>query len=181
TLATLHQMVVKIFSDVQCPDSVWATLTALYQVATRVRDRISMDAWRILAQLDQGIRQPLPRSLMPSSEALAWLNQTLMTLAAFSGLAMENMTRGLGWRFLDLGRRLERAMHMVGLLASTLVQAEPAEEAILEAVLEIADSSMTYRSRYLISLQFAPVLDLLLSDTTNPRSVAFQLVALADH
>jgi uncharacterized alpha-E superfamily protein len=181
TLDTLQQMVLQVLCDVQYPDSVWATLTALHQVATRVRDRISLDAWRILAQLDQGVRRPLPRGLIPSSDALVWLNQTLMTLAAFSGLGMENMTRGLGWRFLDIGRRLERAMHTVGLLASTLVRVEPFAEAILEAVLEIADSSMTYRSRYLIALQFAPVLDLLLSDNTNPRSVAFQLVALAEH
>jgi uncharacterized alpha-E superfamily protein len=94
---------------------------------------------------------------------------------------MENMTRGPGWRFLDMGRRLERAMHTVGLLASTLVQGVAHEGVALEAVLEIADSSMTYRARYLTTLQYAPVLDLLLSDDSNPRSVAFQLVALAEH
>ena len=55
------------------------------------------------------------------------------------------------------------------------------EGPLLEALLEIADSSMTYRRRYLSSLQTAPVLDLLLADETNPRSLAFQLAALADH
>ncbi len=91
------------------------------------------------------------------------------------------MTRGQGWRFLELGRRLERSAHTLSLLRSTLVTAAGAEGPLLEAVLEVADSSMTYRRRYLGSLQAAPVLDLLVADETNPRSLAFQLIALAGH
>ena len=53
--------------------------------------------------------------------------------------------------------------------------------ALLEAMLEIADSSMTYRHRYLASLQLAPLLDLLLVDETNPRAVGYQLNALSEH
>jgi uncharacterized circularly permuted ATP-grasp superfamily protein/uncharacterized alpha-E superfamily protein len=178
---TLEQALWTLLYDGQTPDSVRALLKMLHQVATRVRDRISVDAWRILAHLEQRGQQPAPPRLMPASATLAWLNDTLMTLAAFSGLGMENMTRGPGWSFLDMGRRLERAMHMVRVLASTLGQVATDDGVVLEAVLEIADSSMTYRSRYLTTLQFTPVLDLLLSDETNPRSVAFQLLALAEH
>jgi uncharacterized alpha-E superfamily protein len=106
-----------------------------------------------------------------------------MTLAALSGLAMDGMTRGEGWRFLDMGRRIERASNLVTLLREAL--AEPTlperEGPLLEAVLEVADSGITYRRRYLASLQAAPVVDLLLIDETNPRSVAFQLAALEEH
>jgi uncharacterized alpha-E superfamily protein len=115
------------------------------------------------------------------STVLELLNHTIITLAAFSGLGVENMTRGPGWHFLDMGRRLERAVYTVDLLHSLLVDVGEYEATMLETLLEIADSSMTYRSRYLTTLQCAPVLDLLLMDETNPRSVLYQLMALAEH
>ena len=93
---------------------------------------------------------------------------------------MEGMTRGDGWRFLHIGRRLERAFQMTELLRHSLVQESPADAGVLEAVLEIADSSITYRSRYLTSLQTDLVLDLLLVDEANPRSIAFQLARLQE-
>jgi len=80
-----------------------------------------------------------------------------------------------------MGRRLERAVNTIALLRSTLTIATAEENPVLEALLEIADSSMTYRNRYLTTLQLAPLLDLLLTDETNPRSVAFQVAALAAH
>jgi uncharacterized alpha-E superfamily protein len=115
------------------------------------------------------------------SDLLEALEDLVISLTAFSGLATESMTRGPGWRFLELGRRLERAAHTISLLNSTLTTVSGGEGQILEALLEIAESSMTYRRRYLSSVQPAPVLDLLLADETNPRSLAFQLVALAGH
>ena len=93
---------------------------------------------------------------------------------------MESMTRSAGWRFLDMGRKLERAQHTLSLLRSTLVIVTSSEGPLLEALLEIADSSMTYRRRYQGSVQTAAVLDLLLADETNPRSLVFQFAALAD-
>ena len=89
--------------------------------------------------------------------------------------------RGQGWRFLELGRQLERATHTMSLLKHTLTTVSGNEGPLLEALLEIAESSMTYRRRYLGRVQASPVLDLLLADETNPRSLAFQLVALAEH
>jgi uncharacterized alpha-E superfamily protein len=109
------------------------------------------------------------------------LDRVIGTLAAFSGLVMESMTRGDGWRFLDIGRRLERASQMVDLLRLGLGFEGTAESGQLEVLLEIADSSMTYRSRYLTSLQTDLVLDLLLLDEANPRSAAFQLARLREH
>jgi uncharacterized alpha-E superfamily protein len=94
---------------------------------------------------------------------------------------MESMTRGDGWRFLDIGRKIERAIQMTELLRHALNPEALADSGVLEAVLEIADSSITYRSRYLTSLQADLVLDLLLVDEANPRSIAFQLARLRDH
>jgi len=160
---------------------VHATLAAVQRVASTVRDRISLDAWRILARLRQDFTPPVSASLPPLSTVLELLNHTIITLAAFSGLGVENMTRGPGWHCLDMGRRLERAVYTVDLLRSLLVEVGEHEATVLETLLEIADSSMTYRARYLTTLQCAPVLDLLLTDETNPRSVLYQLLALAEH
>ena len=71
-----------------------------------VRDRFSDDTWRILNQLQTDSRTRPGR--IPLANALALLNTLIVDLAAFSGMEMENMTRGHGWRFLDFGRRLER-------------------------------------------------------------------------
>jgi uncharacterized alpha-E superfamily protein len=109
------------------------------------------------------------------------MNRVVITLAGFSGLAMESMTRGQSWRFLDMGRRLERAVTLLTLLRATTVRITDRERPLLEAVLEIADSGMTYRRRYLAMLQSAPVVDLLLTDETNPRSVVYQVRALVEH
>jgi uncharacterized alpha-E superfamily protein len=95
-------------------------------------------------------------------------------------MEMENMTRGHGWRFLDIGRRLERSVNLTHLLRAALGATAP-EIVVLEPLLEIADSSMTYRRRYFTQPQLAPVLDLLLADDSNPRSLLFQLAALSDH
>jgi uncharacterized alpha-E superfamily protein len=80
-----------------------------------------------------------------------------------------------------MGRRIERAMHTASVLRHTLVEVNPQEAAVLEALVEIADSAIPYRSRYLTQLQCAPVVDLILTDDTNPRAVLYQLMALAEH
>ena len=146
-----------------------------------LRDRISADAWRILNHLAQQLPDTLPPEPLRLAGAQDALDQVIGTLAAFSGLVMESMTRGDGWRFLDIGRRLERASQMVELLRLGLGCEGTAESGQLEMLLEIADSSMTYRSRYLTSLQTDLVLDLLLLDEANPRSAAFQLARLREH
>jgi uncharacterized alpha-E superfamily protein len=91
------------------------------------------------------------------------------------------MTHDQAWRFLDIGRRLERCSLVVGLLRSSLGAIAAREGPVLEALLEITASSTTYRRRYLATLQAPPVVDLLLCDETNPRSALFQLEALAVH
>ncbi|MDZ4858328.1 MAG: circularly permuted type 2 ATP-grasp protein [Candidatus Hydrogenedentes bacterium] len=166
--------------DATWPNSVQSAFTRLNRAAWVVRDRLSLDTWRVLSRLvedlpDNGAH--LPRL----SEALSLLNQLITGLAAFSGLAMENMTRGQGWRFLDIGRRVERTLNTLELLRSTLVFPVEPETAVLQAALEIADSSMTYRSRYGGNLQAPAVLDLLITDESNPRGVAFQVERLARH
>ena len=91
------------------------------------------------------------------------------------------MTRGHGWRFLDMGRRLERALQLVSLLRAAFASGAEHEGALLETLLAVADSSITYRRRYLAGLHPAAVADLLLVDDSNPRAVLFQITALREH
>lgn len=157
------------------------TLLAVQNLSNVVRDRISIDSWRILNRLTQDGMGNFPLGVVRLSDVLASLNQMILTLSAFSGMGMESMTRGPAWRFLDMGRRLERAHYTLSLLGNMLVPAETQENGILEALLEIGDSSMTYRNRYLNILQARAVLDLLMTDESNPRSVLFQLQSILAH
>ena len=133
-----------------------------------VRDRISPDTWRTLGRLKlRDLKAAEREATTTLSDVLEMLEDLVINLTAFSGLAGENMTRSQGWKFLDMGRRLERGAHTIRLLQSTLVTTWAPEGPLLEALLEVAESSMTYRRRYRSALQTAPVLDLLLADETN--------------
>jgi uncharacterized circularly permuted ATP-grasp superfamily protein/uncharacterized alpha-E superfamily protein len=167
-------------------------LNEVRRLASAVRDRLSIDTWRILNLLQQDMR--LRQGRIQFDEVLVYLNGIITDLAAFSGMEMENMTRGHGWRFLNLGRRLERSVNLIGVLRGALAvsHAEGAarhptaegaagNSAIVEPLLEIADSSMTYRRRYYALPRLAPALHLLLADDTNTRGLPFQLAAVSDH
>jgi uncharacterized circularly permuted ATP-grasp superfamily protein/uncharacterized alpha-E superfamily protein len=156
------------------PETVVAILKRVQEAARNVRDRLSLDAWRAINRLD-GFADA------PAGDPLELLNDTLFTLSAFSGLAMESMTRGLGWRFMDMGRRVERALNQTALIRIGLPQLCAESRGALEALLEVSDSIMTYRARYRTSFQLAPILDLLLLDESNPKSLAFQLSQLSAH
>ncbi len=181
TVSTMELLVMEFLYDEHQPGSLQSILAALARVAKVVRDRISLDSWQILKRVDDDFRLGYPLGGVAPADILAMLNQMIFNFSAFAGVATENMTRGPGWQFLELGRRIERALAMVALLRSTLSVASAGEHALLEALLEIADSSMTYRNRYATNLQLAPLLDLLVTDETNPRAIGFQLAALASH
>jgi uncharacterized circularly permuted ATP-grasp superfamily protein/uncharacterized alpha-E superfamily protein len=159
--------------------SVRSIIGQIFGSASAVRDRISLDCWRIIKRIEEEFR-PDSTGPMNLSDLLAMLDALLLDLAAFNGLAMESMTRTHTWRFLDLGRRLERSLQTVLLLRLCLLDATKIKPPLLESLLEICDSLMTYRSRYLANLQLAPVLDLLLTDELNPRSVAYQLAQIVE-
>jgi len=181
-VAQLERELLTFIFDAHRASSLAGMLADLQRAAAVVRDRISIDSWRILNGLALGLAPPpTPDAEVALADVLSALNHLILDLSAFSGMGTESMTRGPGWRFLDMGRRIERGQHALALLRSTLVEPEADEDPVFEALLEIADSSMTYRNRYLTNLQLPPLLDLLLTDESNPRSVAFQAAALTAH
>ena len=168
--------------DAARPGSLRAVVAALGRTARTLRDRLAADAWRLIAGLDGALAGRRGRPLRRAAEGLDRLDALFLRLTALDALIVEGMTRGEGWRFLDMGRRLERAMHVVALLRGTLSQhLDAGEAALLEALLEVGDSLMTYRRRYRTRVQAHAVIDLLLADETNPRSLVFQLHALEAH
>ena len=108
------------------------------------------------------------------------LTSCLELLSAFSGIERENINRGSGWLFLSIGRRLERSMYLTRQLRE-ITRGLPTDDwSYLQYLLDAADSSMTYRARYYTTLHPLAVLDVLMADGTNPRSLDFQLFQLAD-
>jgi uncharacterized circularly permuted ATP-grasp superfamily protein/uncharacterized alpha-E superfamily protein len=161
--------------------SLRQTAEQLQRLAMLVRDRTSNDMWRVLSQIDDRLATPTSSLVMLTGDAVGVLNQTLLGLAAFHGLARENMTRAQAWRFLDMGLRLERAVYICTLLDATVRSPEAENPSLLEAVLEVVDSSITFRSRYNLLPTVPAVFDLVLLDDKNPRSVLFQIKQLVKH
>ena len=157
------------------------TLENMHRVATITRDRLSLEAWRTLNDFNASQRWRADAMSTSPVDSLRLLDDGLRVLAAFHGLTHENMTRNFGWSFLDMGRRLSRAHHMAELLLKLFgkPRAGDDETGNLLFTLELADSLITYRSRYRLAPLLPLVLDLLLIDESNPRSVGFQLHSLA--
>ncbi len=174
------ELLAAIFDQAR-PGSLRNTADQLRRLAILVRDRTSNDLWRVLTQLDDRLTPPAGAASLLAGDAVAVLNQTLVDIASFHGLTNDNMTRAQGWRFLDMGRRIERTIQGCTFLDSVLSAPEGENLGLLEAVLEVCDCSITYRSRYNVLPQLAAVCDLVLLDDTNPRSLLFQLSQLVKH
>ena len=174
------EILLTLLLDEQQPGSLPQTLLRLGQAAEQLKDRWAPDASRVLDEIGQRLVQAQglsPQALGAVEEALDPLITALLT---FSGLSVESMTREQGWRFLMIGRRLERAQGAATLLLETLAEApdSAAEPLLLESLLRAHDSVMTHRRRYRALLDPASFLEVLLLDEQNPRSVAFQLLEL---
>ena len=177
TARDLEDELISVMSDAARPDSLVSTLAELQRVGGHLRELFSTDMSRLVRQIGDSAKV---EEYMLFVEYSAVLNGCLELLSAFSGMERENITRGPGWLFMSLGRRLERAMYSVRQLRQLTGQLDEASWPFLDYLLEVADSSMTYRSRYFTTLQPVAVLDVLMADGSNPRSLAFQLSHLTD-
>src|SRR5262249_9918194 len=150
---------------------------AAQSAASVIRDRFSPDAWRALTDLFELINAPIDH---PPTESAIFerTNGALRIIASFSGLAQENMSQLAGWRFLELGRRIERAIATCRFVRQF---AFAKLDGTLDVLLELADSQITYRLRYVMVASRAPVIDLVVLDPNNPRSPAYQLAGIEPH
>jgi uncharacterized alpha-E superfamily protein len=177
TSVDLEQEMSSLLTDAKRPDSLARTLAEVCRTGGNIRERLSADMMFLIGQLRDSISNGRGRQFL---EYPAMLTDCLELLSAFSGMERENINRGLGWLFMTTGRRLERAIYLTRQLREITTPLTEQDWSLLESLLEIADSSMTYRARYYTTLQPLAVLDVLMSDETNPRSLDFQLSHLAD-
>ena len=155
--------------------SALSLLRAAQRTATSLRERLSPDAWQVITEMTERLAQEVE----DDDGVVSAAELTLQELASFAGLAQENMNRAAGWRFLEMGRRAERAINTVRFARQFAFDEAGGED--LDILLTLVDCQITYRSRYLVGPLLAPVRDLVVLDPYNPRSVAFQVFALNDH
>ena len=173
----LAERLLQAFLGSDWPASLRANLQRLQWAAGSVRGKLSQANWQALVEL-QREAQLLEGQPADFGELLDFLNRLLMSLAALSGFALDDMTRDDGWRFLMLGRYIERLQFLCDSFAGFLRSGSATDQSALEWLLELGNSSITYRTRYLASAQLIPVLDLLLLDEQNPHAVIFQMRTL---
>ena len=149
-----------------------------------VREFLSTATWRVLNGLD------VERSILASTTdrsdpflVTECLDRIMVDLAALAGLVMESMVRGPGWRFLDLGRRLERAVLLLGVIEATLSDppGDDVAQPVYDLVLGASESLVAYRRRYRSDVRIDAIEDLLVHDDSNPRSLVFQLDRINEH
>lgn len=160
------------------PERISSALASASESAGHVRDRFSVDGWLALTDLVKTARKA-PANTWPGDEMARVMGVLLRKLSGFSGLVHENMYHFTGWRFLSIGRALERALATAYLLAR---YADPdAPEGSLDLAVEVCDSAMSHRRRYAVATSRETIIDLLALDPLNPRSVVHQLDSMHDH
>jgi uncharacterized circularly permuted ATP-grasp superfamily protein/uncharacterized alpha-E superfamily protein len=155
--------------------SALSLVRSALRTATTLRERLSPDAWQVITEMAERLAQEVE----DDDGVVSAAELTLQELASFAGLAQENMNRAAGWRFLEMGRRAERAINTMRFARQFAYDEAGSED--LDVLLTLVDCQITYRSRYLVGPLLAPVRDLVVLDPYNPRSVAFQVAALNDH
>jgi uncharacterized circularly permuted ATP-grasp superfamily protein/uncharacterized alpha-E superfamily protein len=155
--------------------SALSLVRSAQRTAISLRERLSPDAWQVITEMTER----LAHEVEDDDGVVSAAELTLQELASFAGLAQENMNRAAGWRFLEMGRRAERAINTTRF--ARLFAYDEAGEEDLDVLLTLVDCQITYRSRYLVAPLLAPVRDLAVLDPYNPRSVAFQVLSLTEH
>jgi uncharacterized circularly permuted ATP-grasp superfamily protein/uncharacterized alpha-E superfamily protein len=176
-LDTIGLAAVALHSESQY-GSVLSLIREARRAASFIRERLSPDTWRLINQLDAGLAKHEGNSLT-EMEIFESADVALRRLAAIAGLGQENMNRGAGWHFFDAGRRIERAIDTCRFARHFAGREAPADD--LDALLDLVDSQITYRSRYLMGVAVSTVRDMVVLDPFNPRSVAFQVERLVEH
>jgi uncharacterized alpha-E superfamily protein len=164
--------------DEEASGSVIYLVRAARRTAASMRERLSADFWTLLLNLENNLLAGAS-NVASEADALEQVEGALQILAALSGLAQENMNRVAGWRFLDMGRRIERGINTCRF--TRVLAHETATIDDLDLLLDLADSQITYRARYLVGLALTPVRDMVMLDPFNTRSLAFQVETLKAH
>jgi uncharacterized circularly permuted ATP-grasp superfamily protein/uncharacterized alpha-E superfamily protein len=167
-----------LYIDVAEPvhSTIEPMLGAARVCAGKVRDRFSVDGWAALNDLVNSL-EAMSGTLRPGDDTARQLGVLLRKITGFNGLVHENMHRTSGWRFLTMGRAIERADAAAVVVASA-IGGEGLVSGLLDMALEYGDSRITHQRRYRIDPIRSTVADLLALDAHNPRSILFQVTAM---
>lgn len=170
-----------VILDESRPGSLTACLNAMLNCAEESKELLSSDTLRVINDIRdalEGLSDALAGGLMSAPEEA--LDPLVTALMAFSGLTQESMIRGVGWRFMEIGRRLERGLQTVTLVRTLLAEELPEGQqgVLLQAMLMVLEVLITYRRRYRARMDIAHGLELVLIDTSNPRSLLYQFEQL---
>ncbi len=172
-----HDYLVALTVDRDLPGSLAFAVDRYANAARAVRDQLSNDTWMILSAVDRAMAEY--RGFGEDREAAlsAVHSLTLAALLSLSGIGAESLVRDSGWYVMDIGKRIERGLALTALMSAALTRTYPeeAERVVTESVLRAAESQVSYRRRHRDSVRIAAVAGLLLFDTANPRSLAYQL------
>jgi uncharacterized alpha-E superfamily protein len=156
--------------------SLSSSVQQFFQQAFNLRERLSTDHWRTINRLSQ---QFINANQYPTiQDALTNVDWATNSFVAITGFALDWMTRDQGWRFMSIGRRIERLQFLCVILQQALVM--PAESN-LDWLLQVSNNIVTYRARYSAQPEWLPVLDLVLMDEHNPNAMIFQLKGLVKY
>ncbi len=165
----------RLIYDSSTRGSVRYNILSLIRASRNLRESLSDDMRRVISQLEA-----TPYASMVLSVQHAHLFDVVIYLSSISGLSQENMSREVGWHFLELGRRIERATFSLRVLKAYLVLGNLYDKFMVENLLNINDIRITYTRRYRHRIETDSVLDILLYDETNPRSLGYQLARIRD-
>ncbi|MGO1600155.1 MAG: circularly permuted type 2 ATP-grasp protein [Brachybacterium sp.] len=156
------------------PGTLAQSYAALTHTTRTLRDLISDDIWPVIARMNQRLRSLGGQDVQPVEQRLTDIVDGCLTL---SGAVADSMPRNLGWDLTETGRKIERTMSLLALLRGALGhrRTRAAEARIAGAVALVTESGASYRRSYHAAIQPELLLELLLTDTTLPRSIAFQL------
>jgi uncharacterized circularly permuted ATP-grasp superfamily protein/uncharacterized alpha-E superfamily protein len=174
-----------VILDEQREGTLAFAVQRLTDVSQDVREQLSTDTWLVLGGLEReldNLRRTLRGRSAFTPDVPTAIARVLEGLLALSGLIAESLVRDAGWRFCEIGRRVERALHVTSLLDAAITEERAAQtdSLVFESVLIAAESIITYRRRYQARAGVATMLDLLLADRENPRAVAYQLDRLGE-
>jgi len=170
-----------VFLDPNRIGSLSSTLQSLLYAARSIRDRMSPDMWRVISKIDDELQVLQRQKTIQIHTVLGELDNLVNALTAFTGFGIECMTHEMGWHFLMIGRRLERATQSTHLFRALFSTAHQNDTILLEYVLNITDSLLSYRRRYRSQLQVNATLELVLQSEYNPRAIGYQLDSLQRH
>jgi uncharacterized alpha-E superfamily protein len=172
-----ERSLIATLADTRRATSVGFNLAALRHAASAVRDRLSLEHWNLLVhaehEFQRGCAQGLQAGEYSSVEALRLLETLLAATAAMTGAQTDRMTRDDGWRLLSTGRHLERLGFLASALACGFETGAVHDEGGFEALVALFDSTITFHAQYQQRHDVPALLDLLVLDRDNPRSLGW--------